>query len=166
MLFLLFKNFMWAAWWPYYTMLLAMEKAAAQAVANRPKSPRQAPQARPEPPSRPAPQARPEPQIRDRGVVRDEETSMAANDAFMKPEIPQALHELMKMSIEHAMRAFETFVSTRREGLEVARDQLAERARDPLCAQRQDCRDHPAECRGEFRSGDEARRVEGRRSGD
>ena len=30
MLFLLFKNFMWAAWWPYYTTLLAMEKAAAQ----------------------------------------------------------------------------------------------------------------------------------------
>ena len=51
MLFLLFKNFMWAAWWPYYTMLLAMEKAAAQAAANRPKSPPQAPQARPEPPS-------------------------------------------------------------------------------------------------------------------
>ena len=112
MLFLLFKNFMWAAWWPYYTMLLAMEKAAAQAAANRPKSPPQAPQARPEPPSRPAPQVRPEPQIRDRGVVRDEESSMAANDAFMTPEIPQALRELMKMSIEQAMRAFETFVAT------------------------------------------------------
>ena len=37
---------------------------------------------------------------------------MAANDAFMKAEIPQALRELMKMSIEQAMRAFETFVST------------------------------------------------------
>ena len=50
MLLLLFKNAMWAAWWPYYTMLLAMEKAATQAAANRPKSPPQAPQARPEPP--------------------------------------------------------------------------------------------------------------------
>ena len=112
MLFLLFKNFMWAAWWPYYTMLLAMEKAAAQAAANRPKSPPQSPQAPPEPPSRPAPQPRPETQIRDRGVVRDEKCSMAANDAFMTPEMPQALRELMKMSIEQAMRAFETFVAT------------------------------------------------------
>ena len=51
MLFLLFKNFMWAAWWPYYTMLLAMEKATSRAAANRPKSPPQTPQARPEPPS-------------------------------------------------------------------------------------------------------------------
>lgn len=35
-----------------------------------------------------------------------------ANDAFMKPEIPQPLRELMKMSIEQAKQAFETFVST------------------------------------------------------
>ena len=31
MVLLLFKNFLWAAWWPYCTMLLAMEKAAQQA---------------------------------------------------------------------------------------------------------------------------------------
>lgn len=35
-----------------------------------------------------------------------------ANDAFMNPEIPGALRELMKMSIEQARRAFEAFVST------------------------------------------------------
>ena len=35
-----------------------------------------------------------------------------ANDAFMKPENPETLRELMKMSIEQARRAFETFVST------------------------------------------------------
>ena len=35
-----------------------------------------------------------------------------ANDAFMKAEIPDALRELMKMSIEQARRAFDTFVST------------------------------------------------------
>jgi phasin len=35
-----------------------------------------------------------------------------ANDAFMKAEIPDALRELMKMSIEQARRAFEAFVST------------------------------------------------------
>jgi len=55
MLLLLFKNAMWAAWWPYYTMLLAMEKAATQAAADRSKAPPQAPQARPEPPARSAP---------------------------------------------------------------------------------------------------------------
>jgi len=35
-----------------------------------------------------------------------------ASDAFKTPEIPQPLRELMKMSIEQARRAFETFVST------------------------------------------------------
>ena len=34
-----------------------------------------------------------------------------ANDAF-KPEIPEPLRELMKMSIEQAKRAFEAFIST------------------------------------------------------
>lgn len=96
MLFLLFKNFMWAAWWPYYTMLLTMEKAAAQAAASRPKPPRPGPG----------------PAARDRGVGPQPASSMAANDAFMKPEIPQALRELMKMSIEQAKRAFETFAAT------------------------------------------------------
>jgi hypothetical protein len=111
MLFMLFKNFMWAAWWPYYTMLLALEKAANQAAPNRPKSPPQPPQAPPQPPSRQAP--RPEPQAPDTRVVRHEESrenSMTANDAFMKPE--QVMRELMKLSIEQAKRAFETFVTT------------------------------------------------------
>ncbi|MGH6865333.1 MAG: phasin family protein [Methyloceanibacter sp.] len=35
-----------------------------------------------------------------------------ANDAFMKPEIPDALRDLMKMSIEQAKRAFDTFAAT------------------------------------------------------
>ena len=78
MLLLLFKNAMWAAWWPYYTMVLAMEKAATQAAANRPKS----------------------------------VGSTAVSDAFMQAEIPPALRELMKMSIEQAKRAFEAFVTT------------------------------------------------------
>src|SRR3989304_133591 len=94
MLLLLFKNFIWAAWWPYCTMLLAMEKAARQrGDGSKP------------PPSKPPPQ--------DRGQVPQQESSMA-NDAFMKPEIPEALRELMKMSIEQARRAFETFVSIAR----------------------------------------------------
>jgi phasin len=35
-----------------------------------------------------------------------------ANDAFMKPEIPESLRDLMKMSIEQAKRAFDTFAAT------------------------------------------------------
>ena len=31
---------------------------------------------------------------------------------FMKPEVPDSVRELMKLSIEQAQRAFETFVST------------------------------------------------------
>lgn len=113
MLLLLFKNFMWAAWWPYYTMLLAMEKAAAQqAAAARAKSP--PPQAAAAPNPRPAPQqeqqpkARPElPQTPVSAKNRNE-----ANALVMTPEVPQALRELMKMSIDQARRGFETFVAT------------------------------------------------------
>jgi hypothetical protein len=94
---MLFKNFMWAAWWPYYTALLTLEKVAAQqAAANRPKSP-------------------PEPPPIVRGATRHEpsrESRMSADDALMKAEIPPALRELMKLSIEQARRGFETFVST------------------------------------------------------
>ena len=35
-----------------------------------------------------------------------------ANDAFMKPEIPESLRDLMKTSIEQAKRAFDMFAST------------------------------------------------------
>ncbi len=34
MLFLIARNFWWAAWWPYMTWLLAMEKAANQTTAR------------------------------------------------------------------------------------------------------------------------------------
>ena len=34
-----------------------------------------------------------------------------SHDDFMKPEIPEPMRELMKMSIEQAKRAFETFAS-------------------------------------------------------
>jgi phasin len=95
MLLLLFKNFLWAAWWPYCTMLLAMEKAAQQPGGG----------------SRPPPRSRvPEPPPQDRGQHRQQESVMAS-DAF-KPEVPEPLRELMKMSIEQAQRAFEAFIST------------------------------------------------------
>jgi len=35
-----------------------------------------------------------------------------ANDAFMKPEVPDAFRDLMKVSIEQAKRAFDTFAAT------------------------------------------------------
>jgi phasin len=97
MLLLLFKNFWWAALWPYCTMQLAMEKAARQAADGfKPPHP-QPPQGSQPPPLNQVP-------------ARQQESIMAS-DAF-KPEIPEALRELMKMSIEQAKRAFETFIST------------------------------------------------------
>jgi len=91
MLCLFFKNFWWAAWWPYSTWQLAMEKAMRQATEG----------------SKPQPQQ----SAHDSGHVRQQETTMA-NDAFTKPEIPESLRDLMKMSIEQAKQAFDTFVST------------------------------------------------------
>ncbi len=35
-----------------------------------------------------------------------------ADDAFMKPEVPDAFRDLMKVSIEQAKRAFDTFAAT------------------------------------------------------
>ena len=75
MLLLLFKNFLWAAWWPYCTMLLAMEKAAQQAGQGS-KPPPSAPRA-------------PMPSPQNPGPVGQQESVMAS-DAF-KPEIPEPL---------------------------------------------------------------------------
>src|SRR5688572_21765286 len=46
-----------------------------------------------------------------RGQLRGQESTMA-NDAFTKPEVPDAFRDLMKISIEQTKRAFETFAST------------------------------------------------------
>ncbi len=35
-----------------------------------------------------------------------------ANDAFMKPELPEQVRDVMKTSIEQAKRAFDTFAAT------------------------------------------------------
>jgi len=35
-----------------------------------------------------------------------------ASDAFMKPEVPESIRDMMKMSIEQAKKAFETFAAT------------------------------------------------------
>jgi hypothetical protein len=34
------------------------------------------------------------------------------SDAFMKPEVPESVRDMMKMSIEQAKKAFETFAAT------------------------------------------------------
>jgi phasin len=90
MLLLFLKSFWWAAWWPYSTWLLAMDKAMQRNGGFEP--PRQH-------------------QAYNKGQVRTEESSMA-NDAFMKPEIPDSMRDLMKTSIEQAKRAFDSFAST------------------------------------------------------
>jgi hypothetical protein len=46
-----------------------------------------------------------------RGQLRAQESNMA-NDAFMKPEVPDSFRELMKVSIEQTKRAFDTFAAT------------------------------------------------------
>ena len=89
-LLLLLKGVWWAAWWPYSTWLLAVDKAICRMNDGC------------EPPQH---------QTDDEGQVRIRESSMA-NEAFMKPEIPEAMRDLMKMSIEQAKRAFDTFAST------------------------------------------------------
>src|SRR5262245_15898430 len=89
MLWLLLKDFWWAAWWPFSTWLLAVDKALCRMNEG-------------------CEQQR---QTDKEGQVRIKESNMA-NETFMKPEIPEAMRDLMKMSIEQAKRAFDTFAST------------------------------------------------------
>jgi hypothetical protein len=89
MLSLLIRNSLWLAWWPLSVWLLAIEKTAQSGAAVRPSS---------------------SPHEDEKGQVGQQESGMA-NDAFMKPEVPESLRNLMKMSIEQAQRAFETFAA-------------------------------------------------------
>jgi len=95
MLELLLRNMLWAAWWPYSTMLLALEKAAQQQQWETP-----------QPKSEPTPTKQP---TRGEEPVRRKETSMGS-DAFAQPGVPEPLREIMKLSLEQARRGFETFV--------------------------------------------------------
>jgi len=96
MLLLLFRNMLWAAWWPYSTMLLALDKAAQQNTGAANPSPKTPPPAT------------------NQAQDRRQERPMA-NDAFLKPEIPQPLRDLTKMSIEQARRAFYIFAAMSEE---------------------------------------------------
>jgi phasin len=89
---LLFRSFLWAATWPAATYLLMVAKAAdrMQPEGNRPDG-----------------------RTGDagRGSVKAQERGGMANDAF-KAEIPDAVRDMMRMSIEQAKRAFDTFAAT------------------------------------------------------
>ena len=89
MLLLLLKGFWWAASWPYSTWLLAVDKAMCRINDG----------------------CEPSQHRTNEGQVGIRESNMA-NEAFMKPEIPESMRDLMKMSIEQAKRAFDTFAST------------------------------------------------------
>jgi len=90
MLNLWIKTFLYAAWWPVSTWLLMLQKAAEKNQTSY--------------------RAR---QPGDGGgrQARSEESEMA-NDAFMKPEVPEQLRDAVKTSIEQAKRAFDTFATT------------------------------------------------------
>lgn len=90
MLDLFVRNFVWAAWWPVSVWLLTLEKAAAKQRSG-------------------APEPSPPPRAFDRGQVAQQERSMA--NEFMKPEVPDSVRDLVKLSIEQAKRAFDTFVA-------------------------------------------------------
>jgi phasin len=90
MLSLYIRSFCWLAWWPVSAWLLTLEKAAESTAAAGSASP---------------------PREDKRGQVRQQESGMA-NDTFMKPEMPESMRDLMKMSIEQAKRAFDTFAAT------------------------------------------------------
>lgn len=83
------RTVLWAAWWPVSTWLLMLQKAAEKHQGVR---------------------------LRRTGdggqrQTQGEESEMA-NDAFMKPEVPEQLRDAMKTSIEQAKRAFDTFATT------------------------------------------------------
>src|SRR3990170_6866145 len=119
MLSLLLRSFWWAALWPAGTWLPALAKGAN---GFKPTA---------------------QPEAYDRGQVREQERTMA-NDTFPKPEIPESLRDLMKMSIEQAKQAFDTFVATSektwksfatnsqsaRTGLQSLNEKIAEITRD------------------------------------
>ena len=84
-----------------------------------------------------------------------------ANDAFMKPEVPDAFRELMRVSIEQAKRAFDTFAATSEKTWKTF-ETSSQTASSGLRSLR---RDHPQQRRGEFRPCDETRGKQGRRPG-
>jgi phasin len=90
MLLLLLKGYWWAAWWPYSTWLLAVDNAICRMNQGC---------------------EQPQHQRSEEGQASIRESS-TPNDAFVNPEIPESMRDLMKISIEQAKRAFDTFAST------------------------------------------------------
>ncbi|MFD0988304.1 phasin family protein [Methyloligella solikamskensis] len=137
MLSLMIRSFVWAAWWPASTWLLAMEKATARAsdafaetAAQADKAAHTAARAAAETASNVAPDVRPT----SFNTARPEETSDKgetnetaaetetrkddmANDTFNKMEMPGSVRDLMKMGIEQARYAFENFATTSEQAM-------------------------------------------------
>jgi phasin len=95
------RTLFWAAWWPTSTWLLAVEKATAQANEAMQRQTRAADRAAKDGP-------RPEPKPRE---------DKMANEPFGKMEMPDTLRDLMKMGIEQARYAFETFAANSEKAL-------------------------------------------------
>jgi phasin len=91
MLRFLAKSFWWAASWPLGMGLLALDKFTSEGAKDL------------EIPLRTSGQGRRQ--------AEQQEAAMS-NDPITKPEIPEPLRGMMKMSIEQAKQAFDTFVST------------------------------------------------------
>lgn len=90
MLELLFRNFVWASYWPLSVWLLMAEKSLKQAHAAEH-------------------QAEKREESREH---RPQEERGMASDTFIKPEIPDSVRELVKISIEQTKRAFDLFASS------------------------------------------------------
>ena len=88
MLRFLAKSLWWAGSWPLGMWLLALDKSASEATKDF------------EPPSRTNVQNRRQ---------AEQQHAAKSNDAIAKPEIPEPLRGMLKLSIEQAKRAFDTF---------------------------------------------------------
>lgn len=142
MLSLMLRSFIWAAWWPTSTWLLAMEKAssraseafaeqdsAAQHAAGRPDGSETAEktasyaggfasEARPTARERAGSEETPtEDESVPSSAARDTRKDDMANDSFNKMEMPGSVRDLMKMGIEQARYAFENFATTSEQAM-------------------------------------------------
>ena len=81
----------WAASWPLGMWLRALDTVTSEATKDS------------WPASGASDHNRPQAEQREAAL---------SNDAIMNPEIPESLRNMMKMSIEQAKRAFDTFVTT------------------------------------------------------
>lgn len=110
MLSLMLRSLFWATWWPASTWLLAMERMGEQATeafragVESELAEFQRERAEAAEPAKPG-----------RSESKNSEEIMS--EAFTKMEMPEPLRGLMKMGIEQARYAFETFAATSEKAL-------------------------------------------------